>query len=289
MILVTGAAGKTGRAVLGRLANVDEPVRAFIRRPEHAAAVFEAGAHETVVGDVRDRFTLDEALGEVRAVFHIPPNMHPDELLIGRTLIEASQQAGVERFVYHSVLQPHIESMPHHWAKMRVEEALFTSELPFTILQPAAYIQNILRQLDSIQEEGVYRTPYPVDTRLSLVDLEDVAVVAARVLTKSGHFFATYELVGTDPLSQRDVASTIGRILGTEVRAVEIMIEAWEADARERGMTGYAIDTLIKMFQCYEAHGFEGNPGVLGWLLGRQPNSLEKVVRRTLEASHAAA
>ena len=62
--------------------------------------------------------------------------------------IRAAQSAGVERFVYHSVLHPQVEIMAHHWQKMRVEEQLFESGLSFTILQPAAYMQNVLAGWD---------------------------------------------------------------------------------------------------------------------------------------------
>ena len=92
--------------------------------------------------------------------------------------------------------------MPHHWAKLQTEEMLFASGFDLTILQPTAYMQNIVGAWRGITEDGMFRVPYPVETRLSLVDLEDVAEAAALVLTQDGHAGATYELVGTAPLSQ---------------------------------------------------------------------------------------
>ena len=120
------------------------------------------------------------ALQGARAIYHICPNMSPDEVVIGKLVIEEANKAGVEHFVYHSVLHPQIEAMNHHWQKLRVEEIIFESGIPFTILQPAPYMQNLLANWDAITREGVYRTPYPTGTRLSLVDLDDVAAVAAR-------------------------------------------------------------------------------------------------------------
>jgi uncharacterized protein YbjT (DUF2867 family) len=121
--------------------------------------------------------------------------------------------------VYHSVLHPQIEAMPHHWNKMRVEEMLLGSPLDVTILQPAAYMQNILAEWDRMLRSGVYRVPYPVETRLSLVDLDDLAEAAATVLINAGHSGATYELVGTPPISQIEIAETFGKALGRPVRA----------------------------------------------------------------------
>ncbi|MDF1500601.1 MAG: NmrA family NAD(P)-binding protein [Anaerolineales bacterium] len=282
MILVTGAAGKTGLAVIGRLSGSQHRVRALVYKKEYTRAVRRAGASEVVIGDLRDRDVVDEALGGVQAVYHIPPNVDRDEFPIGAALIEAARAQGVDRFVYHSVLHPHVEAMPHHWQKMRVEEYLFTSGLAFTILQPAAYMQNILGQWDSIESEGIFRMPYPPDTRISLVDLQDVARAAEIVLTRKGHRGAIYELAGTPPLSQFDVAALLSTILGREIRADRISIKSWEQNAREAGLDAYAVETLIKMFRYYRAYGFEGNPSVLMWLLGRPPTGFEEAIKREL-------
>ena len=105
--------------------------------------------------------------------------------------------------------------MPHHWSKLPVEEMLFSSALDVTILQPTAYMQNCLSEWDRMVGSGIYRVPYPVETRLSLVDLDDVAEAAAIVLSDADHSGATYELVGTPPLSQtrdrRDFSATPSR------------------------------------------------------------------------------
>jgi uncharacterized protein YbjT (DUF2867 family) len=222
-----------------------------------------------------------------RAVYHICPNVHPAEVQIGATAIAAARAAGVEHFAFHSVLHPQSEAMPHHWNKLRVEEALFESGLAVTILQPTAYMQNILAGWPGIAERGVYSIPYAVETRLSLVDLEDVAEVAATVLTSPGHRGATYELAGTPPLTQADVAEILGRQLGRPVRAETRPVEAWRRDAGVAGVSGYAVETLVKMFGYYERYGLAGNPNVLGWLLGRPPVSLARFVERAIRTAPA--
>ena len=110
----------------------------------------------------------------VRAIYYICPNMHPHEIAIGEMMIEAALQAGVEHFVYHSVLHPQAEAMPHHWPKLRVEERLFESGLAFTILQPAAYMQNILAQRQRILQMAFLFCPMALTPAISLVDLADV-------------------------------------------------------------------------------------------------------------------
>jgi NAD(P)H dehydrogenase (quinone) len=285
LILVTGAAGKTGRAATRALVARGVQVRALVHRGEQGKALLALGAQEVVAGDLLDRSVMGPAASGARAVYHICPNVHPEELAIGWVAIDAAREAGVEQFVYHSVLHPQIEAMPHHWQKMRVEEQLFESGLDYTILQPGAYMQNVLGQWDSVVQSGIYSVPYNIKTRLGMVDLADVAEVAARVLTEAGHDGATYELVGPEALTQRQVAEVLGLRLGRQVQAQQVQLATWEQRARAAGMGDYQVQTLLQMFQYYDRHGFWGSPRVLGWLLGRAPGSFEAFATRVAEAS----
>ena len=280
MILVTGAAGKTGRAVIRALAAEGQAIRALVHRPEQARLAESLGARQVIVGDMRDPATVDQATQGIRAVYHICPNISPDEVAMGQVAINAARSATVEHFVYHSVLHPQTEAMPHHWLKLRVEGKLFESGLPYTILQPAAYMQNVLAQWDQIVLQGTYPVPYATETRLSMVGLEDVAAAAAVVLIGSEHVGATYELVGTEAMSQDDVAAILGQQLGFPVCAEVVPLSTWERRARADGLGKYQIETLLKMFRYYERYGLSGNPRVLGWLLGRPPTTFAAFVMR---------
>jgi NAD(P)H dehydrogenase (quinone) len=283
MILVTGAAGKTGRALLRALAGRREPVRALIHRPDQAPSLQALGAQETQVGDLLDRAGMQRAVDGVRAIYHMAPNVSPDEIPMGKTVISAAQSADVECLVFHSVLHPHIEAMPHHWQKARVEELLFASGLPFTILQPTAYMQNVAAAWDQILTQGRYPVPYSPETRLSLVDLEDVAEVAAQVLTRSGYAEATIELVGTPGMSQVDIVETLSRELDRPVITEVIAREAWGRKAKASGMGEYQVAALTRMFSYYEEHGLIGNSNALTSVLGRQPTSFPAFVRRVIQ------
>lgn len=216
----------------------------------------------------------------VERVYHIAPNMHPAEVEIGRLVLLAAEQAGVRRFVFHSVLHPQTEEMPHHWNKLRVEEMIFRSRLDFTILQPCAYMQNILGYWESIRRDGVYAVPYAVGARLSVVDLEDVAEAAARVLCEDGHAGATYELAGPQALSQSDQAAAAARVLGRPVRAEILDRTTWRQRMQEKGMPPYELETLTRMFEYYEKYGLRGCPNALQYLLGRSPRTFEEFLAR---------
>jgi NAD(P)H dehydrogenase (quinone) len=280
MILITGAGGKTGKAVVKALAKKGARVRALIRRAEHAAELQSAGAAEISVGSFEDAGALARAAAGVEAIYHICPNVSREEVAYARAVAAAAQANGVKRFVYHSVLHPQIEAMPHHWQKMLTEEMLFAAGLDLTILQPTAYMQNILGAWRVVEAEGVLRVPYPVETRISLVDLDDIAEVAALVLTQDGHAGATYELVGTQPLSQAEVAAAIGVAIERDVRAEAESISTWETRARAGGMGDYERATLVAMFRYYASHGLVGNSRTLRSLLGRAPTDLAGFLAR---------
>jgi uncharacterized protein YbjT (DUF2867 family) len=281
MILVTGAAGKTGRAVIRALVSKGQSVRAAVYRREQKKGAVELGADEAMAGDILDPAFLKRSLHGIRSVYHICPNVHPLEMEMGRAVVEATVTTGVQHIAYHSVMHPQTESMSHHWKKMRVEELLFESGLPFTILQPAAYMQNILAGWRTIEHEGRYVVPYPAETRISIVDLVDVAEAAAIVLTVPGHEGATYELAGPEPLSQYEVSERLREHLARPVRVVPIPIEEWRDEVQATNMSQYQIDTLASMFDYYARYGFAGNPNVLSWLLGRKPTDLATFLQRS--------
>jgi NAD(P)H dehydrogenase (quinone) len=283
VILVTGAAGKTGKAVIQALSKKGERVRALVRLHEQIDIVMTVGATQAIVGDQQDMELVRKVCRGVQAIYLICPNMNPDEVKMGEEFIHAAQQAGVERFIYHSVLHPQIEKMPHHWLKMRVEEMIFESGLDFTILQPAAYMENILPNWKMIDTEGIYSVPYALESRLSIVALADVAEVAASVLTQSGHQNTVYELAGPQALTQLEVAEILTREFGRPVVAKVIDRDPWERNARSSNMPEYTIQTLLKMFVYYENYGLIGNARVLSNLLGRKPTQLAEFIRDAIQ------
>ena len=291
MILITGAGGKTGKAFVKSLSKV-ESISALVYREEHISVLKSLGAEKVIIGDLRDDDAIRYSMQGIRGVYHICPNMNPYETEIGNLVINEARNAGVEHFVYHSVLHPQVEKMNHHWQKMRVEEMLFKSGLPFTVLQPAPYMQNLLAGWRSIVEDGVLRVPYSVDSKFSFVDLEDVAEAGKIVLTEPDHKNAIYELAGTLPMSHVEVAEIFGRVLNRDVRAEREEIGDWRlrAEQSERSsraqskrsleLSAYTTENLIRMFEYYDQWGLVGNPNVLRWILQRKPTSLQAFIER---------
>lgn len=286
MILVTGATGKTGRAVVAAAAARGLSVRAMIRRSENAADMHALGARETIIADLEAPDSLRLACAGIERIYHICPNVHPRELEIGKELIAAARDRNVSHIVYHSVLHPHLEAMPHHWRKLRVEEALLQSGIGCTILQPTAYMQNLRANLHfnpQTTEGGEAKSarfvvPYSLDARISLVDLEDVATVAALVLAEERESGGIYPLVGSPAYSQREVAVMMSSASGVTVTPEMLSLESWRA--QNARLDEQRADALARMFAYYDQHGLCGSMRTLRMLLGREPTSLDAHLRK---------
>jgi NAD(P)H dehydrogenase (quinone) len=291
MILITGAGGKTGRSLV-RVLSKAESVCAFVHHEEDVLLLKSLGADKVIVGDMQDDTAIRSALQDMRAVYHICPNMSPHEAAIGKLVIREAQKAGIEHFVYHSVLHPQTEKMNHHWQKLQVEEMVFESGIPFTILQPAPYMQNLLGSWKSILEDGLLRVPYSIDAKFSFVDLEDIAEAAKIVLTESNHKNAIYELAGTFPISHGEIAEILSQSLKREIRAEKEEISKWKHRASTaladntrpaQHEDTYAIENLIRMFEYYDQWGLAGNPNILTWLIKREPSTFETFINENLK------
>ncbi len=283
MILVTGAAGKTGQAVVRALLAKGQTVRTLVRNETQCELMSSLYDTDIVIGDMSVESVLSNLFEGIRAVYHICPNMHPDELNIGLAMISAAKNADVTQFVFHSVLHSQVEAMPHHWQKMRVEEALFASGIPFTILQPAAYMQNILVEWKNIQQEGIIRVPYSPESKGSPVDLNDVAHVASLVLSERDHIGAIYELCGPDILTYQEQATILSEYIDCSIRVEQISLDEWKTLAYGVGLRTYSVESLLKMFLYYDLYGFWGSSHVLSTLLQRPPTSFREFATNHLE------
>ncbi|MEI8268112.1 MAG: NmrA family NAD(P)-binding protein [Betaproteobacteria bacterium] len=283
MIVVTGASGITGLAVLralGRCGTSSAGLRAVVGRQGSAVAVRAAGAGEVVVGDLESPATARHALQGAKKLYHICPRMSPSELQIGRHLIAAGIAAGLEHFVFHSLVHAQCDAMGHHRDKRLVEEALLESPLPYTFMQPTMYMQNLLQDWGEVREKGVWRLPYSMHARMSLVDLEDVAEAAARVLTEPGWDGGAFELCSGERLTRVQMCEAIAAALGRDVRAQSYPVEEWKPlGARSR--TPWQVERVAAMFGHYDRFGLHGGNGrVLGLLLGREPTRYAAFVQR---------
>jgi uncharacterized protein YbjT (DUF2867 family) len=295
-VLVTGANGRTGRAVVRALARRAVPgalvcVRALLRDPAQWPAVAALGAAEFAVGDMTDPASLAVALRDCDTLVHIGPPMHPLERVMTGHFIAAAQAVGLRHFVYYSVLQPLRRDIRHHRLKLEAEEDLVESGLAYTILQPSRYMQHLEPIWKTVLSAGVHAMPFSTEVRFNVADLLDLAEATATVVAESApsaaqpglYHFGSFELAGPEALSQQDMAGIIGAVTGRAVTAAQVPIAEMEARARAAGFGEDRVGQMASMNRHYDAHGMPGNPRVLAMLLGREPTSFRAYVRRLSE------
>ena len=279
MILVTSANGHVGVKIVKALASRNLPVRAFGRAGDvdHDQKLSEV---DYLDGDFFDPPTLRRAFNDVDQVFHIGPPENPGELAIGQAMIDLAAEFKVCQFVFFSVIHPYIAALAHHRMKLLVQQYLVDSGVPYTILQPTIFLQTA--GIEKGLQGGTWTVPYSVDIPMSYVDLDDVAEAAIVILTEAKHLRATYELVGTDPFSIREMAAFISKETGHEIKA-----EAVSPDSiinhlpRTSVAEAYQADDLEHMMVYYNRHGLTGNSYVLESLLKRKPNTLLDYLKKT--------
>ena len=268
-----GASGKTGRAVTRALAARGFRVRAAVRSERAAERVYAAGAGELAVLDLETGAGLERALEDVWGVYHLAPNVHPDEVGMAERGTAAAAAGGTGRLVFHSVLHPDDASMPHHLRKAQAEEVVRAGGVPWTVLRPAAYHQNLLPGALA----GELAVPYSLDAPFSNVDLGDVALVAATVLCEPGHEGEAYDLAGPETLSVREMAARASEVLGRTVAAVETDRGAWETGPGA-ALPDAARQDLLAMFESYDREGLVGGSAWLWALLGHLPTTWAEAV-----------
>jgi NAD(P)H dehydrogenase (quinone) len=283
-VLVTGAGGKTGLAILRALTSRGIPACGLVRDPTAAARVVEVtgDADAAVQGDQRDVDDLRRALTGCDAVYAIAPNMTPHEVEMAAALLAAARHSGVRRLVYHSVVDPDEPAMPHHADKAEVEAMLAADDhLAWTVLRPNAYAQNLAGYLDGMRA-GLIEVPYATDRVSAFVDLQDVAVVAADVLGAGSEVGAHLELSGPELVSTDDVATMATTLLDHPVQARRIEVDTWASGAGH--LSAETRHRLGAMFRHYDRFGSPGDPTTLRRLLGREPGRVLDVLARLLGA-----
>jgi uncharacterized protein YbjT (DUF2867 family) len=224
IVLVTGATGKQGGAVLRNLLSRNWKVRALTRNPEgRAARALLSRGVEVLRGDLEDLSTLEPAVKGVYGVYSVQDFWSVGarrEVLQGKNLAEAAAKAGVAHFVYSSVGGAERHSGIDHWeSKWEVEQHLKKLKLPATVLRPAAFMENYyIQQVEIGILKGKLLDPIRADKPYQTIASQDIGAFAALAFERPRDFLGLELEIAGSELTNPQAADVFSRVLGKPVR-----------------------------------------------------------------------
>jgi uncharacterized protein YbjT (DUF2867 family) len=249
MILVTGAGGSNGSELTKRLSAKSASVRAMVRKSSSLESNALPGV-EFVTADFDDLASVNRALEGVQSACLVTNSSQRTETQQLR-FVETARAADLRHIVYLSQLHARKDS-PVRFLRYHavVEEAIAASGMTFTILRPNLYMQGLLEFRASIISEGRFFAAAG-DSRVSIVDVRDIAAVAATALTESRHEGKTYDVTGPEALTHADMASQLSETLGRRISFVDLSEVAMRDALLSLGMPEWQIDGLIEDYAHY--------------------------------------
>lgn len=231
-VLVAGATGQQGGAVAHCLLERGHRVRAMTRDPSsEAARHLEREGAELVRADLADRASLDHAMKGVHAVFAMTvPSEIKEEVKEGRHLVDAARHAEVQHVVHSSVAGADRETrIPFFDSKNSIEAHLRSNGVPWTIVAPAWFMENLLAQREEI-EGGTLSLALPPDRELQCTAVGDIGRFVVRCLEERliGQRFE----IASDQVTPRQMAAELTRAVGRQVRFAEASLDELEGGMR---------------------------------------------------------
>lgn len=281
MILVTGATGNVGSAVLAQLVEEGHEVRALVRDPAKLGEI--AGKVEVVKGDLSKPETLDPAFAGVDKVFLLCNAGDAMAELVGNA-VDAAKRGGVKHIVMLSSASAagDYEMLIGTWHR-DAEARVKASGIAWTMVQPGAFATNTLRWAGSIKAQGAVFQPTG-DGATSPIDPRDIAEVAVKALTTPGHEGKSYVLTGPEALTTAEQVAKISAAIGKPLRFVDVTEDAAREGMAKAGLPEGFIRAMLEAFAVMKAgHGKEISPTV-EQLLGRKARTYEEWVRSNVKA-----
>lgn len=233
MIVVTGATGNVGRPLVRSLVAAGEDVLAVSR-----GTGIEGVRHHQA--DLTDPSTLSPALAGASAVFLLTSGEYLGSGAAFDELVDVVRTAGVPRVVLLSSQGVATGRHPGGF-----EDAIRTSGLEWTILQPGAFSSNAFQWSPTISATRTAAAPFG-DVALPVVHPTDIAEVASAALRSPAHAGRTYVLTGPEPITPRDQVAAIGDALGEPVRFVDLSRAEAEAGML-RFMPAPVVETTLNI------------------------------------------
>ncbi len=272
-ILVVGATGTVGSALVEALAAAGEKVKAATRDPSRA---FGKGV-EAVLYDFDDPQTFDAALDGVDRVFYLSRPADVQAADVAAPLFEKAAASGVNRIVNMSAMGVDADD---NIPLRQVEILLEKSTITHTLLRPNWFMQNfsVGSFNGMIREQNGLFLP-AADASVSFIDARDIAAVAAKVLTEDGHASKSYALTGAETFTHSEVAQELSKVVEKTITYTAISDGDMKSGLEAQAMPDTVIDFMLALFGAMRAGYNASVTGDVSKVLGQQPRTLSAFAR----------
>ena len=275
MLLVLGGTGQVGAPLVQRLGRAGVPFRAVVRN-DAAAQLIRAKGGDPVLADFSQPEALADHFEGISKLFLLTPGA-PDQVEVQNQLVDLAKRRGVDSVVKVSVYTAAADSpcafSRWHWHN---DEYLKSSGVGWTILYPHTFMQNQAMQFaNSIRESDLICSAVGADKKFSMVDVRDVADVAAAVLTTDGHDGKEYLITGPEALSYADCAAKLSAALGRHIAYRQISPEAALRMLTSGGLPFWMAEALVALYTMYDTGTLDPITDVTSALTGHPARSYD--------------
>ena len=244
-VIVLGATGTTGTAVLKQLKNKNITVFASVQSEKDFEKVSQFGATPIIV-NFTDQDSLNQALKGKDRVFLVTPLMQNPET-VTQMVINASKQNEIKHLVRSTASGADSKGQIQmaRWAGAS-EDLIKTSGLNYTIVRPYTFLQNFINfHSQTIKQYNGFYLPVG-DAKLALLDINDLGEVVATALTSDEHFGKTYELSGLT-YTNEILAETLSEVLGRKISYIDIPEEKAKESMLSNQMPEWMVNAMMEL------------------------------------------
>ena len=271
-ILVTGATGNVGAAVVDALKLAGQEIIATVVKQEDKR---KFPTNKAVVFDFADSNTWESALKDVGKVFLMRPPAIADVKTCLFPFIDLALKKGIKQIVFLSLQGVSFNPLTPHF---KVEKYLMRKKAPYTFLRPNFFMQNLstFYRGDIAQNDEIF---FPAGKgRTAFVDVRDIGGVAAEVFTGPNHIGKAYTLSGSESLDYHQVAEILSNELGRTITYQNPSVAEYVERLRANGSPEEFIK-VQKMLYFVVRHNFSsGTKSDLRKVLGREPMAFKEFV-----------
>ncbi|MGO4109652.1 SDR family oxidoreductase [Paenibacillus sp. YAF4_2] len=280
MIIVTGANGQLGQAVVDQLLErvSAETIGVSVRDVTKAQALIERGVRVRR-GDYDDAESLADAFEGASQVLIVSSDSSGEATIRQhRTAIDAAKMAGAGRILYTSQMgsshTSHFAPMVDHAA---TEEMLQDSGVPYTSLRNGFYTASGIMLLGQAIQTGILAAP--ADGPIAWTSHADLAELTAILLTEQPIDGVTPVLTSSEMLDLEDIAAVASELTGRPIRRVVISDEEYRDQLISYGLPEERADLLLGIFLASREGEFARTDSTLAKLIGRMPMTFRDVLK----------